>query len=161
MRQEFKKEVEKLGTEVEFIKTGGSYFSPNENKVYINVETAKPGTLVDEFAHVFNRGKKGAFLPNNLKKVHQNLAEIVTRLGSTTALGEEKNTLYHQLELKNYINYAKSRKNWPGFMRAIPVFEFKKFFSIVIDDHRIPFHYQKPPKPKPELENQEYQLVWV
>lgn len=167
MRKEFKEEVKKLGAEVKFIDRGGSYFSPNENTVYINVKTATPGTLVDEFAHVFNRakldeeGKKGAFLPDNLKKVHQDLAEMVTRLGSTTALGEEKNTLYHQLELKNYINYAKSRENWPGFMRAIPVLEFKKFFSIVIDDHRIPFRYQKPPKPKPELENQEYQLVWV
>jgi hypothetical protein len=62
-----------------------------------------------------------------LAKIHLELAELVKNYGSGTAIGQERNTLYHQLELKNLIT---SGNKLPSFIRAIPQAEIDYFLNI-------------------------------
>ena len=131
MRTEFREEAIKLGVKSDnilFTKQGGSGFNPGAMAVRVNKTTATPGTLADEFAHIFNKVHgKGTYLSDDLAQIHVQLAKDVKRLGSTSALGQELDTLYHQLELKNLIN---SGKKLPSFIRAIPQEEIDYFLNI-------------------------------
>ncbi len=131
MRIAFKDELSQLGVKVEFTTTGNSYFSNKTKTVFLNKKTATPGTLLDEYTHAFNRVHgKGTYLPSDLAELHQSLADQAKVLGSTNRLGEAGNTLYHQLELKNFIN---SGAEMPGFMRAIPRDELKQFLNTPVN----------------------------
>jgi RHS repeat-associated protein len=129
LRRSFSDEVQKLGFDVSYLKDGKSFV--RGKTVHINPETATPGTLLDEYSHIFNRvNGRGTFLPENLAQTHRNLASEANILGSTNALGPTKNTLFHQLELKNFIDSGQAT---PSFIRAIPQQEVD-FFINGIDD---------------------------
>jgi RHS repeat-associated protein len=145
MRLEFTREAIKLGVQkdnVIFTTEGESGFTPRLRIVKVNKETATPGTLLDEFSHIFNRAHgKGTYLSDELAKIHVELAGLVKIFGSTSKLGKERNTLYHQLELKNLLS---SGYEVPSFIRAIPREEIEYFLNIptefnnkiIIPDHR-------------------------
>jgi hypothetical protein len=120
--------MSRLGVSTRFVTDGGSSFNPVTMVATINKRTATPGTLLDEFVHAFSRVHgKGKYLPEDLAKIHRALARDVRRIGSTDGLGLAQNTLYHQLELANFLRSGAAK---PGFLRAIPWDEIEKFLAI-------------------------------
>jgi RHS repeat-associated protein len=127
LRKSFRKAMESVGAKVKFVTEGDSYFNPRTMIAMINKTTATPGTLLDEFSHAFSRMHgKGRYLSDELAEVHKALANRAKVLGSTDRLGLSDNTLYHQLELLNFLN---SGVKTPGFIRAIPQKEIARFLG--------------------------------
>jgi hypothetical protein len=127
LRKSFSKAMYSVGAKVKFVTEGDSYFNPRTMTAVINKKTATPGTLLDEFTHAFNRMHgKGRYLSDELAEVHRALANRVKVLGSTDRLGLADNTLYHQLELLNFLNSGMKK---PGFIRVIPQKEISRFLS--------------------------------
>jgi hypothetical protein len=127
LRKSFRKAMDSVGAKVKFVNEGDSYFNPRTMTAVINKTTATPGTLLDEFTHAFSRMHgKGRYLSDELAEVHKALANRVKVLGSTDRLGLADNTLYHQLELLNFMNSGVKR---PGFIRVIPQNEISRFLS--------------------------------
>jgi len=127
LRKSFRKAMNSVGAKVKFVTEGDSYFNPRTMTAVINKKTATPGTLLDEFTHAFSRMHgKGRYLSEELAEVHKALANRVKVLGSTDRLGLADNTLYHQLELLNFMNSSMKK---PGFIKVIPQEEISRFLS--------------------------------
>lgn len=124
----FKKDAQKLGFEMKAVTTRKS--GVRGKTVYINTETANLWTLLDEYTHLINsKIGRGKFLSKSQKNEHLNLLEEIKRLGSTDKLSFDKNTRFHQLELKNFL---KSRTNRPDFFYSIPYMDYSVYLNFEI-----------------------------
>lgn len=94
--------------------------------VYLSKETGTIGTLVDEFLHVWNHGRKGDFLPETLADLHRKMGSFALEKG-TDALSKihwSFEDIYHHLELMNFMN---SGRRLPEFMKRIPIEELERW----------------------------------
>ncbi|GDX93652.1 hypothetical protein LBMAG46_36610 [Planctomycetia bacterium] len=96
--------------------------------VYFRHRKISIGTLTDEFLHIWNRGKKGNFLPEQLAARHRELWAEVKRFGSTKALSQFDEDIYHHLELLNFLN---SGTRLPRFMQLLPELDRSAWYRYI------------------------------
>jgi RHS repeat-associated protein len=89
-----------------------------DREIAPGVRLITPGTLTDEFMHVWNKMHgSGAYLPPEAASVHRFLANRVAELGDTELLGVPLNMAYHKLELLNFLQ-ARRGQGLPSFVIA-------------------------------------------
>ncbi|MBL8820592.1 MAG: hypothetical protein JNL58_31510 [Planctomyces sp.] len=96
-----------------------------KNKIVtINRKVASQATLIDEYAHIWNDVTgHGRFLSGGQQALHKNLA-AEAYLKGTKELGVIRDTIFHQLELKNLVN---SGWSLPEFFKGVSVDDIRRF----------------------------------
>jgi hypothetical protein len=89
-----------------------------DREILPGVRAITPGTLTDEFMHVWNKlSGPGNYLPSEAASLHRFLTERVRTLGDTERLGQSLNAAYHKLEMLNYL-LSRRGQGLPSFVIA-------------------------------------------